>query len=164
MWEIVAASLISYVGKKAIDEFWSKRRSGKHSVLNQAGNIGYASLDAGRIRIEKDLTVSQFQEYETLFGNLYIPDTIEDLLTGDEIALVLVIEETYQHVFLFEKRNHDGQVGYHLRTIGKAPWYQSIGWFGVCLTAKSTFYKVFPVGQWVAERPELPAFQEYTGA
>ena len=68
--------------------------------------------------------------------------------------------QEYQHVFLFERRGNE----YHLRTIGKAPWDRSIGWWGVCLTAKSTFYKCFPVGRHTAERPELPAFQEYTGA
>jgi len=70
----------------------------------------------------------------------------------------------YQIVFLFENRNYDGRLCYQLRAIGKAPWYRSIEWRGVCLTAKSTVYKYFPAGQWMAERPELPAFQEYTGA
>lgn len=111
MWEIVGASLISYLGKKAIDEFWSGRRSGKHPVVSQSGNVGYASLNAGRTSIEKKFTVSQFQEHETLFGNLYMPDTIEDLLVGGEIALVLVVEERYQEVLLFEA---DMDMGYQI--------------------------------------------------
>jgi len=34
----------------------------------------------------------------------------------------------------------------------------------VCLTAKATFYKCFPIGTWTAARPELATFDAYTGA
>jgi len=53
----------------------------------------------------------------------------------------------YQHVFLFERH----QDGYHLRTVGKAPSDRSIGWFGVCLTARSTFIRCYPTGAWIAD-------------
>jgi hypothetical protein len=108
MWEVVAVSLISYLGKKTIDEFWSKRRSDSYPVISQDGNIGYANLDSGRVSVERSLTVSRSQRYETLFGKLYVPDTIEDLLGGDEIALVLVIEERSQQAFLFETNLDEG--------------------------------------------------------
>lgn len=102
MWEIVASGLLIHLGKKAIDKFWPECRSGKHPVVSQTGNLGYAFSDAGRMQVGKELTVSQYQEYQSLFGNLYIPDTIRNLMVGDEVALVLVIEETNQEVFLFE--------------------------------------------------------------
>jgi hypothetical protein len=102
MWEIVVSALLIHLGKKGIDKFWPECRSGKHPVISQTGNLGYAFSDAGLMQVGKELTVSQYQEYQTLVGNLYIPDTIQNLMVGDEVVLVLVIEETNQEVFLFE--------------------------------------------------------------
>lgn len=111
MWEVIATSLITHLGKKAIDRFWSGRHAGEYPVLNQAGTLRYATLDTGRVSIGRSATVPNDQEYETLFGDFYIPDTIADIITGDEIALVLVIEEHYQQVLLFEA---DLDTGYQI--------------------------------------------------
>ncbi|MFP4035784.1 MAG: hypothetical protein ACLFT5_09805, partial [Desulfovermiculus sp.] len=45
------------------------------------------------------------------FGNLYLPDTLQDFLLGDEVVLVLVVGEDNQHVILFEA---DIDTGYEL--------------------------------------------------
>ena len=47
MWEIVASGLIVQLGIKAIEKFWSECRSGKHPVVSQTGNLGYAFSDTG---------------------------------------------------------------------------------------------------------------------
>lgn len=102
MWEAVASALIIHIGKTAIDKFWNNKDPLKSSVVNNTGIISYAGKDSqGRTVIPKNVTGLQYQQTGTLFGKLYLPDTIQDALVGDEIALVLVIGEDNDQVFLF---------------------------------------------------------------
>jgi hypothetical protein len=55
MWEAVAIALISHIGKKAIDEFWSSRDSTKSPKVNQTGQVSYTSQnETGRTVLQKD--------------------------------------------------------------------------------------------------------------
>ena len=103
MWEAVAIALITHIGKKAIDEFWSFRDSSKSPVVNQTGLISYASQDAsGRTVVQKDYAGVKRQQSGTLFGNFYLPESIQDLIEGDEIVLVLVVGADNEQTYLFE--------------------------------------------------------------
>lgn len=103
MWETVAATLLIHIGKKAVDTFWFNRDSSKKPVVDQTGNITYTGLDTtGRTVIPTNFTKLRHQQSATIFGNLYLPDTIQDIIVGDEIVLVLVIGEDNERSFLFE--------------------------------------------------------------
>lgn len=101
MWEAVASALLIHLGKKTIDWLWSERRSDAYPVVSPE-NKGHAVSDAERTKIGREFAVAPYQQYETLFGNLYLPETLQDWIEDDEIVLVLVIEETGQQVMLFE--------------------------------------------------------------
>ena len=103
MWEAVASALLIHIGKTAIDKFWSNRHSSKSLVVNQTGNVTRSTRDeAGRTVIRKDLTGLRSQKSESLFGNLYLPSTVQGQIVGDEIGLVLVFGEENEQVLLFE--------------------------------------------------------------
>ena len=109
MWQAVAVPVLIHLGKKVIDSFWSERRAGNAPIVNQTGNIGHTVSEAGRTRVAREFTVSTYQEYESLSGNLYIHSTLGEL--EDAVALVLVIEETTQQMVLFEA---DVDMGYEI--------------------------------------------------
>ena len=112
MFEPVAIALLTYLGKKTIDSFWSSRQSSNSLVVNHTGHITTSHRDAqGRTVIGSGLTGPAVPDHETLFGDLYLPDTLQDFLLGDEIVLVLVIGEDNQEVILFEA---DIDTGYEI--------------------------------------------------
>ncbi len=112
MFEPVAIGLLTYIGKKTIDAFWSNRQSSNSLVVNHTGQITFSHRDAyGRTVIGSDLTGSAVQDHETLFGDLYLPDTLQDFFLGDEIVLILVVGEDSQQVILFEA---DIDTGYEI--------------------------------------------------
>ena len=103
MWEAVASALIIHIGKTAIDKFWTNKDPLKSPIVNQTGLVSYAGKDSqGRTVIPKNVTGLPYKQSGTLFGNLYLPDTIQEILVGNEIALVLVVGENNDQVFLFE--------------------------------------------------------------
>jgi len=111
MWEAVAIALISHIGKVAIDKFWTNKDPLKSTVVNNAGIISYSGKDPqGRTVISKNITGIQYQQSGTLFGKLYLPDTLQNTLVGDEVALVLVIGEDNDQVLLFEADMYNGYV------------------------------------------------------
>ena len=112
MFEPVAIGLLTYLGKKTIDTFWSSRQSSNSLVVNHTGHITFSHRDAqGRTVIGSDLTGPAVHDHETLFGDLYLPETLQDFLLGDEIVLVLVIGEDNHEVILFEA---DIDTGYEI--------------------------------------------------
>ncbi len=112
MWEGVAAGLLIHLGKGLIDKFWGERRAGKLPVIDQSGDFGYMGLDEGRMVVGSDFTVAEGQEYELLFGDIYLPDTIAEWMEGDEILLVLIMDESSSQVYLFEADLEEGYAIY----------------------------------------------------
>lgn len=113
MWEAVVSGLIIHIGKTAIDKFWTNKDSPKSPIVNQSGIISYAAKDTkGRTVIPKPATEAGTQQYGTLFGNLYLPETLQNELVGDEIALVLVVGEgrNNDQTMLFEADINNGYV------------------------------------------------------
>jgi hypothetical protein len=101
MLEAIAVGLITHVGVKAIDRFWQSTQAGNRPVVDGSGHFGTTSLDAGRTLVARDFTVQRGTAHELIVGNLYLPASVREILAGDEIVLVLVIEETQQGTYLF---------------------------------------------------------------
>ncbi len=90
-----------YAGKKIIDVIAEGVSKGHAPIVDQAGNVGYITPQNGRMVVDQTFTASPYVESETVFGNLYIPDTVSPLLLGDELALVVVVEEQTEQVWVF---------------------------------------------------------------
>ncbi len=93
--------LALYAGKKVIDLISEGLSSGQTPVVDQAGNIGAVYNNQGRTIVDRNFTASAYVASELIFGNFYIPDTVEILMTGEELALVVVIEVQTQNMLFF---------------------------------------------------------------
>ena len=108
----IAIGLGLHLGKKVIDWIWNEIQDGEAPVANQSGNLSFTASHTGRTLVSKDFTVPKYQANELVVGNLYLPDTIADLMFGDEIPLILIVEEeTQQQAFLFTA---DLEAGYEV--------------------------------------------------
>jgi hypothetical protein len=103
MWETVTNGLLTHLGRKAINEFWSHRGAMKSPVLNQSGLISCATEDvSGRTIAHKDFAGAKCHQIGTLFGNFYLPHTIQDLIQVDDASLVLIVGADNEQTYLFE--------------------------------------------------------------
>jgi hypothetical protein len=98
----IAAPLIVHLGKVAIDRFWGVQNQGNSAVVNQTGSVGYTDSDEGRTLVTNEFTVSRSQPYELLFGDIYVSDTAQQLMSGSEVPLVAIVEESQQETLLFD--------------------------------------------------------------
>jgi hypothetical protein len=98
----VAVALMTYLGKKTIDNFWGARSGPDNPIITQNGNLGFTSSHEGRTLVGREFIVDEYQEVELIFGNLYLPEPLSEYLYGDEIALVLIVEEIEPEAVLFE--------------------------------------------------------------
>jgi hypothetical protein len=99
MLETIATALIIELGRKAIDKFWKSADDNHAPVVTSGGQQGFAAIDDGRTQVR--LAAAARTSSEWLFGRFYIPPDVNDQLTGEELALVLVVEEHQQQVLLF---------------------------------------------------------------
>jgi hypothetical protein len=98
----VTVALLTKLGGKLIDKFWGEASAGNTAVIKQDGSVGIAASHDGRTLISKEYTAARsVAQPSHIIGNFYIPTSIHELLTGEEIALVLVIEETTLQPYLF---------------------------------------------------------------
>ncbi len=102
MIEAIAIALLTHLGKKVIDNFWDARKSGSAPIVDDGGHLGFtAASQNGRTLVNKSFSVPLRQASELVYGDLYLPQSIQDILVGDETAIVLVIEEAQSQVLLF---------------------------------------------------------------
>lgn len=101
--EGIVVGLSVHLGAKLIDKAWDAIKSGKSPIVDQNGNLALTASQAGTTLINREFTVSkQTQAYELITGKIYRPASISNFLTGYEIPLVLIIEETRREVLLFK--------------------------------------------------------------
>ncbi len=65
----------------------------------------------GRTLVKKTFTIPSYLEEELIIGNFYLDFILEIMVLGDEVPLVLIVEETHEQVFLFEA---DLETGYEI--------------------------------------------------
>lgn len=104
--------LLSRIEDKALDRFWKDTSAGKYPIIDLEGNMGYSLSDQdGLLFVRNDFTASTYEEYEFVFGNLFLPDTVQELLSGDKVLLLMVYGKTTRNLLLSEL---DAETGYML--------------------------------------------------
>jgi hypothetical protein len=90
-----------HAGKKIVDIIIERVSKGQNPVVDQSFNVGVTSRSDGRTAVDKGFTTRQNQPGELIVGNFYFPYTVNYLLTGEELVLVIVTEEMNQQVLFF---------------------------------------------------------------
>jgi hypothetical protein len=109
--EPILVGLAVHLGRKGIDWIWNAVQSGGAPVANQSGNLGFATVRDGRTIVGPEFTVPQALAHEQIVGELYYATTLSDILLGDEVALMLFIEQTQGQALLFAA---DLEAGYEI--------------------------------------------------
>ena len=96
-------SLLSRIENKALDQFWKDTSAGKYPIVDLEGNMGYSLSDQdGLLFVRNDFTDSTCEECEFVFGNLFLPDTVQELLTEDKVLLLMVYRKKTRDLLLSE--------------------------------------------------------------
>lgn len=97
--------LLSRIDDKALDEFWRETSAGKSPIVDSHGNLGYSLLSEDSILfIRNDFTATNYEQFELVFGDLFLPDTVQELLLKDKVLLLVVYRRGTQDLLLSELR------------------------------------------------------------
>lgn len=98
-------NLLSQMDNKALDEFWRETSAGKGPIIDFQGNLGYSLLsEEGILFIRNDFAVTNYEPLELVFGDLFLPDTVQELLFKDKVLLLMVYRKGTQNLLLAELR------------------------------------------------------------
>ncbi len=97
--------LLSRIDDKALDEFWKEASAGKSPIVDSQGNLGYSLLsEDGILFIRNDFAATSYEQFELVFGDLFLPDTVQELLLKDKVLLLMVCRKGTQDFLLSELR------------------------------------------------------------
>ncbi|AKB77385.1 hypothetical protein MSHOH_0902 [Methanosarcina horonobensis HB-1 = JCM 15518] len=95
--------LLSRIEDKALDRFWQDTSAGKYPIIDLEGNMGYSLSDQdGLLFVRNDFTASTYEDCEFVFGNLFLPDTVQELLSRDKVLILMVYRKTTRNLLLSE--------------------------------------------------------------
>jgi len=95
--------LLSRIEDKALDRFWTEAVAGKYPIIDLQGNMGYSLPDQdGMLFVRNDFAASTYEEWEFVFGSLFLPDTAQQLLSEDKVLLLMVYRKRTQNLLLSE--------------------------------------------------------------
>ncbi len=99
--------LLSRIADKALDKFWRDASARKYPIIDLQGNLSYSlSNEDGLLYVRNDFTASAYEEFEFIFGSLFLPDQVQELLSGDrdndKVLLLMVYGESTQNLLLSE--------------------------------------------------------------
>ena len=100
--ESVLVGLSVHLGSKIINRLWDAAKGGRRSIVSQTGSIALVEQHHGQLDIQRRFSAPSAPESAAINGRLFLPTSVGDTLMGDEIPLVLIVEETGQQTFLFE--------------------------------------------------------------
>lgn len=67
--------------------------------------MGYSLLsEDGILFIRNDFTATNYEQFELVFGDLFLPDTVQELLLKDKVLLLMVCRKGTQDLLLSELR------------------------------------------------------------
>ncbi|WP_292390283.1 hypothetical protein [Methanosarcina sp. UBA5] len=96
---------MSRIDDEALDEFWRETSAGKSPIIDSQGNLGYSLLsEEGILFIRNDFTPANYEYFELVFGDLFLPDTVQELLLKDKVLLLMVCRKGTQDFLLSELR------------------------------------------------------------
>lgn len=97
--------LLSRIDDKALDEFWKETSAGKSPIVDSQGNLGYSLLsEDGILFIRNDFAATNYEQFELVFGDLFLPDTVQELLFKDKLLLLMVYRKNMQDFLLSKLR------------------------------------------------------------
>lgn len=88
---------------EALDGFWGEVSTGKDPIVDFQGNLCYSLLNPeGLLFVRNDFTAPSYEEFELVFGDLFLPDTVQELLFKDKVMLLMVYGKGTQNLLLSE--------------------------------------------------------------
>jgi hypothetical protein len=97
--------LLSRIDDKALDEFWRETSAGKYPIIDFQGNLAYSLLsEDGILFVRNDFTAPNYEQFELVFGDIFLPDTVQELLLKDKVLLLMVYRKGTQNLLLSELR------------------------------------------------------------
>jgi hypothetical protein len=97
--------LLSQMDTKTLDKFWRETSAGKGPIIDFQGNLGYSLLSEDGISfIRNDFTAMNYEYFELVFGDLFLPDVVQELLFKDKVLLLMVYRKGLQNLLLSELR------------------------------------------------------------
>ena len=99
--------MLTRIADKALDKFWRDASARKHPIIDLQGNLSYSlSNEDGLLYVRNDFTASPYDEFEFVFGSLFLPDPVQELLSedgdNDKVLLLMVYGENSQNLLLSE--------------------------------------------------------------
>ena len=95
-------TLLSRVENEALDNFWIDTSKKKYPIIDLQGNLGYSLLSEDELLLIRNDFGSSYDLYELVFGSLFLPDTVQELLSQDKVVLLLVYEKEKHNLLLSE--------------------------------------------------------------
>jgi hypothetical protein len=94
--------LLSQIEDETLDQFWKDICEGKYPIIDLEGNLGYSisSEEDGLQFVRNDFMPTIQTGYEFVFGNVFLTDTIQALLSEDKVVLLMVYSITTQNLLL----------------------------------------------------------------
>ena len=94
--------LLSQIEDETLDQFWKDISAGKYPIIDLEGNLGYSlsSEEDGIQFVRNDFMPTIHTGYEFVFGNIFLPDTIQALLSENKVLLLMVYSKTTQNLLL----------------------------------------------------------------
>jgi hypothetical protein len=90
---------------EALDAFWREVSTGKYPIIDFQSNPGYSLLSQeGLLFIRNDFMAPTYEQFELVFGDLFLPDTVQELLFKDRALLLMVYMKGMQNFLLSELR------------------------------------------------------------
>jgi len=97
--------LLSRMDDEALDGFWREISKGEYPIIDFQGNLGYSLLsEDGILFVRNDFTAPSYEQFELVFGDLFLPDTVQELLFKDKMLLFMVYRKGTQNLLLSELR------------------------------------------------------------
>lgn len=102
MLRAVSKSLQKICDENELKRFWDIYKAGDHPIAIYNVKIESNEVKSGRTVIHQMKQVEFNLHYTTLFGSLIVPDSIRDIMIGQETSLVFVVDEYYENILMFE--------------------------------------------------------------
>ncbi|AKB12860.1 hypothetical protein SAMN02910340_00555 [Methanosarcina thermophila] len=90
---------------EALNRFWGEVSRGNYPIIDYEGNLGYSLLSQdGLLFIRNDFKAPNYEQFELVFGDLFLPDTVQELLFKDRALLLMVYRKGMQNLLLSQLR------------------------------------------------------------
>lgn len=97
--------LLLRIDYESLDEFWRETSAGKHPIIDSQGNLAYSLLsEDGILFVRNDFPAPNYEQFELVFGDIFLPDTVQELLFKDKVLLLMVYRKGTQNLLLSELR------------------------------------------------------------